>query len=98
MPEHSDFEFSRRKLLLGTATSVALVAVSRTAVARSATLPETLLAPETPMIAPVSLRVNGVGHDLDVDTRTTLLDVLREHLHLTGTKKDVTMASAAPAP
>jgi xanthine dehydrogenase iron-sulfur cluster and FAD-binding subunit A len=30
---------------------------------------------------------SDLGHDLDVDTRTTLLDVLREHLHLTGTKK-----------
>ena len=36
---------------------------------------------------PVSLRVNGVRHDLRLDPRTTLLDALREHLHLTGTKK-----------
>jgi xanthine dehydrogenase YagT iron-sulfur-binding subunit len=35
----------------------------------------------------VSLRANGVERDLAVDTRTTLLDALREHLHLTGTKK-----------
>jgi xanthine dehydrogenase YagT iron-sulfur-binding subunit len=31
--------------------------------------------------------VNGADHDLDVDVRTSLLDLLREHLHLTGTKK-----------
>jgi xanthine dehydrogenase YagT iron-sulfur-binding subunit len=31
--------------------------------------------------------VNGAAHQLDLDTRTTLLDALREHLHLTGTKK-----------
>jgi xanthine dehydrogenase YagT iron-sulfur-binding subunit len=36
---------------------------------------------------PVSLEVNGKRHDLTLDTRTTLLDTLREHLKLTGTKK-----------
>ncbi|TCM48403.1 xanthine dehydrogenase YagT iron-sulfur-binding subunit [Rhizobium sp. PP-F2F-G48] len=35
----------------------------------------------------VSFTVNGVNRDLDLDPRTTLLDSLREHLHLTGTKK-----------
>ncbi|KQV95102.1 aldehyde dehydrogenase iron-sulfur subunit PaoA [Pelomonas sp. Root1237] len=35
----------------------------------------------------VTLEVNGQSHSVDVDTRTTLLDLLREHLHLTGTKK-----------
>jgi xanthine dehydrogenase YagT iron-sulfur-binding subunit len=34
-----------------------------------------------------SLTVNGSSFDLDVDVRTSLLDALREHLHLTGTKK-----------
>jgi xanthine dehydrogenase YagT iron-sulfur-binding subunit len=36
---------------------------------------------------PVTLRVNGKKYDLRIDPRTTLLDCLREHLHLTGTKK-----------
>src|SRR4051812_37540093 len=36
---------------------------------------------------PVSLRVNGKNYDLQIDPRTTLLDCLREHLHLTGSKK-----------
>ncbi len=36
---------------------------------------------------PVSLRVNGQNYDLQIDPRTTLLDCLREHLHLTGSKK-----------
>jgi xanthine dehydrogenase YagT iron-sulfur-binding subunit len=31
--------------------------------------------------------VNGAERRLDVDTRTSLLDLLREHLHLTGAKK-----------
>ncbi|MBT2336602.1 aldehyde dehydrogenase iron-sulfur subunit [Variovorax paradoxus] len=35
----------------------------------------------------VSLRVNGKARRLELDPRTTLLDALREHLHLTGTKK-----------
>ena len=35
----------------------------------------------------VSLTVNGTAYDLEIDTRTALLDALREHLHLTGTKK-----------
>jgi xanthine dehydrogenase YagT iron-sulfur-binding subunit len=35
----------------------------------------------------VALRVNGIEHRLTLDPRTTLLDALREHLHLTGAKK-----------
>jgi xanthine dehydrogenase YagT iron-sulfur-binding subunit len=35
----------------------------------------------------LTLRVNGAEHRLAVDVRTTLLDALRDHLHLTGTKK-----------
>ncbi|HZC14123.1 MAG TPA: (2Fe-2S)-binding protein [Thermoleophilaceae bacterium] len=36
---------------------------------------------------PVTLTVNGHTHALTLDPRTTLLDALREHLHLTGSKK-----------
>ena len=35
----------------------------------------------------VELVVNGETHHLEVDPRTTLLDLLREELHLVGTKK-----------
>jgi len=35
----------------------------------------------------VLLRVNGTEHSLALDPRTTLLDALREHLHLNGSKK-----------
>jgi xanthine dehydrogenase YagT iron-sulfur-binding subunit len=38
-------------------------------------------------MARIALRVNGVERELDVDTRTSLLDLLREHLGLTGSKK-----------
>jgi xanthine dehydrogenase YagT iron-sulfur-binding subunit len=36
---------------------------------------------------PVHLKINGKEQTLTVDPRTTLLDALREHLHLTGSKK-----------
>ncbi len=35
----------------------------------------------------ITLRVNGQDHALNLDPRTTLLDALREHLDLTGSKK-----------
>ncbi len=35
----------------------------------------------------VQLKVNGVAHKLSVEPRVTLLDLLREQLNLTGTKK-----------
>ena len=37
--------------------------------------------------ADITLHINGTDHDLHADTRTTLLDALREHLGLTGAKK-----------
>ncbi len=44
-------------------------------------------APTPPELAEVSLRINGERHSLTIDTRTSLLDLLREHLGLTGAKK-----------
>jgi xanthine dehydrogenase YagT iron-sulfur-binding subunit len=41
--------------------------------------------PPTPL--ELVLRINGTEHRLTLDPRTTLLDALREHLHLTGSKK-----------
>jgi xanthine dehydrogenase YagT iron-sulfur-binding subunit len=45
------------------------------------------LATESKDAIPVTLSVNGKKYDLRIDPRTTLLDCLREHLHLTGSKK-----------
>ena len=45
----------------------------------------------------ITLQVNGATHRLSVDTRTTLLDALRERLGLTGAKTAATTGSAAPA-
>jgi xanthine dehydrogenase YagT iron-sulfur-binding subunit len=46
-------------------------------------------APEArpPVVREVRLTVNGTEHALALDVRTSLLDALREHLHLTGSKK-----------
>jgi xanthine dehydrogenase YagT iron-sulfur-binding subunit len=41
----------------------------------------------TPERLSVDLTVNGTSHSVALDPRTTLLDLLREHLDLTGTKK-----------
>ena len=40
-----------------------------------------------PRMVPVILRVTGVPHTLQIDSRVTLLDAIREYLGLTGTKK-----------
>jgi len=40
-----------------------------------------------PVMLAVTLTVNGQDHTLPLDARTTLLDALREYLHLTGSKK-----------
>lgn len=80
MRNHHFLELSRRNLLISSAATVAATGVAGSAVARS---------PGSPMehTSKVALTVNGEKHDLDIDNRTTLLDALREHLHLTGTKK-----------
>src|SRR4051812_20805827 len=44
-------------------------------------------ATEPTVLSKVSFTVNGKPCELELDTRTTLLDALREHLHLTGSKK-----------
>jgi xanthine dehydrogenase YagT iron-sulfur-binding subunit len=66
------------------AGSVATVAAPSAALAQSASQ---AAAVETPVTAKLSFSVNGVSRELELDTRTTLLDALREHLHLTGSKK-----------
>ncbi|NOJ48939.1 aldehyde dehydrogenase iron-sulfur subunit PaoA [Bradyrhizobium archetypum] len=86
MTSPSDFELSRRKLLAGTAASVALTAAPSIVNAQAPTIAEQNAAAGSATLK-VSFTVNGAARDLTLDTRTTLLDALREHLHLTGTKK-----------
>ena len=65
---------------------VATVAASMPLVAAAeiAPAPE---APDIPGTVPISLRINGATHRVRIDPRATLLDTLRETVHLTGTKK-----------
>ena len=80
MHDPSQFEVSRRGVLIGAAATTAMTAVPLAAEAQTAST-------EAPVMAKVSLTVNGKTEVLELDTRTSLLDALREHLHLTGTKK-----------
>ena len=75
---------SRRDALIAGAATAA--AVSSSAPAAAAQAAPSASASAVPR-AKLSLKVNGQVHSLELDTRTTLLDALREHLHLTGTKK-----------
>jgi xanthine dehydrogenase YagT iron-sulfur-binding subunit len=75
---------SRRGILIASAASAAVTTMPSDA---SATPSSPLAAPGSVPQARVTLEVNGTAHTLNLDTRTTLLDALREHLHLTGTKK-----------
>ena len=81
----SEFDPSRRNLL-----KVSAVAATGAVVAAGASQ-EAAAAPPAQPLAPATmnllLRVNGVEHQLMIDPRTTLLDALRERLHLTGSKK-----------
>ena len=72
-----DIELTRRDLMkLGAAASaVPLVARAQPAPA------------DTPVESTVTLNVNGKAQTLKLDTRTSLLDALRENLQLTGSKK-----------
>ncbi len=84
---------TRRKFLLTSGTSVAasLVAAYVPASAKSAagvsdSAPPTA-GPNIEGAVPITLRINGKDHKLNVDPRTTLLDCIRETVALTGTKK-----------
>ena len=79
MEDLPHLKLSRRELLLSGAASVAVTTLEPVQ-AQTAT-------PAAPAVSKVTLKVNGAERTLDLDTRTTLLDALREHLHLTGTKK-----------
>ena len=83
----SDFDLSRRKLLLGTAASVAFSTAPPIAYAQTPAAPAQATAAQAVPMSKVSFSVNGKTRELALDTRTTLLDALREHLHLTGSKK-----------
>ncbi len=81
----TDIELSRRSfvkaagiLSAAVATGVPHLAAAQEAQAAAVT---------TPKMMELTLKVNGTSHTLSLDTRTSLLDALREHLLLTGSKK-----------
>jgi xanthine dehydrogenase YagT iron-sulfur-binding subunit len=89
--EASSHEFgksTRRTFIsrLGMAGLLATTARVTTAFGQSSVKAQSASA-ESKDAIPVTLTVNGKKHDLRIDPRTTLLDCLREHLHLTGSKK-----------
>jgi xanthine dehydrogenase YagT iron-sulfur-binding subunit len=82
MNEPDLMSITRRKFLIVGAVTATAVAIPPfiSAKASAANIAR-------PVSATTSIQVNGVQHELQLDTRTTLLDALREHLHLAGTKK-----------
>jgi xanthine dehydrogenase YagT iron-sulfur-binding subunit len=78
------FKVTRRDLMIVGATAIAARAAPAVALEQPADL--TAVRPES-FFPTVGFSVNGEPRLLRVDTRTTLLDALREQLHLTGTKK-----------
>src|SRR5690349_5942293 len=82
MQDPSHFEISRRDAMIVAAATTAVSAVPFRAEAEMSS--DTA---EQPVMQKVTLTVNGVQHPLELDTRTSLLDALRDHIQLTGTKK-----------
>ena len=77
--------WSRRSFLTNTAASTMTVTLLDRA--RGDSLPQPDIPPDADALLNVKLRINGRDHRLAIDGRTTLLDALREHAGLTGTKK-----------
>lgn len=83
----SKFDSSRRKFIKNTALTSGAVIAGRYAHQAEAT---SVLQPSQttePANVNILLRINRTDHQVMIDPRTTLLDALRERLHLTGTKK-----------
>ena len=81
----SHFDPSRRNLLKASAASGALLATPMVPTAQGA---EAAPAKSAALgWVNVTLRVNGTEHQVMLDPRTSLLDAVRERLHLTGAKK-----------
>ena len=87
MQKTGTYELSRRNLLMGTAATVALGVNSSPSQAQTFASHAAAAIGDGLAVTKVSFTVNGSPHDMELDTRTTLLDALREHLHLTGSKK-----------
>ncbi|WP_327342871.1 (2Fe-2S)-binding protein [Streptomyces europaeiscabiei] len=77
-----------RRTFLATSTAVGGAVVGGGVIGGTSLLdPEEATAAERPPSSRVSLTVNGTHRTVTIDNRTSLLDLLREHLGLTGSKK-----------
>ena len=76
-------EITRRTVVETGTTALLLTALPRAALAAA---PVDDSEPPSPAVK-IDLQINGRSHSLTLDPRTTLLDALREHLALTGSKK-----------
>jgi xanthine dehydrogenase YagT iron-sulfur-binding subunit len=86
----SEFGKSTRRTFLsrlGMASLLATAGPAVTTLGQRSGKVEQVTSSESKDAIPVTLSVNGKKHDLRIDPRATLLDCLREHLHLTGSKK-----------
>jgi xanthine dehydrogenase YagT iron-sulfur-binding subunit len=81
------FQVTRRDLMIVGATAIAAHAAPAVALEQPADLADLTAARPESFFPTVGFSVNGEPRSVKVCTRTTLLDALREHLHLTGTKK-----------
>ena len=87
MEKFKDPALTRRDLFIVGAASASAAATPAGAAAPVPSPQRGLPASNAEALMPVRMTVNGEQKTLSLDTRTTLLDALREHLHLTGTKK-----------
>ncbi|MCQ8239592.1 aldehyde dehydrogenase iron-sulfur subunit PaoA [Rhizosaccharibacter radicis] len=80
---------SRRDALLAGGATITLATAPAAALGQPMPAPTgaDAQAAAAPVLMEVSMEVNGTARHLRLDTRTTLLDALREHLQLTGSKK-----------
>jgi xanthine dehydrogenase YagT iron-sulfur-binding subunit len=75
---------TRRRLLEGGTAMTLILATSTPSVAQT---PQLASANTSVPVMPLKLKINAAEFPLMVDPRTTLLDAMREHLGLTGSKK-----------
>ncbi|WP_312517025.1 aldehyde dehydrogenase iron-sulfur subunit PaoA [Massilia sp.] len=87
MEQISDLKLTRRNLLIAGAVSASTMAVPPAGAQPSGANATPQDTHPSTVTAGVRFTVNGKPVTLELDTRTTLLDALREHLHLTGSKK-----------
>jgi xanthine dehydrogenase YagT iron-sulfur-binding subunit len=76
--------FNRRSFMAGAAGSAMIPLIARAVTPAASATPPT---PDLSLPVDVTLRVNGEDKSLSIDARTTVLDALREHIGLTGSKK-----------